>query len=147
MNTYTLSIEDRVGTGVNCKERAVMARTSGLKFEERYNPNAMSTKPFNSKNNEFDTPFSIVHPFREVAVSLAQRQVKTEDMKYDISVNDAQRRLFENILTQEVDALRVSGTTYRKVQEDEETTNKLGNAYVQKKIDEMRKDIFAQQQK
>lgn len=104
MTTYTLSIEDRVGTGVLCTERAVTVSGS-LADERKYNPNA-TTKPFNSKDNEFDTPFCIVHPFRNVAKLVAKHYFENggssiPQIKYDVSVNDAQQRLFENVLKQE----------------------------------------------
>ncbi|MEK6809738.1 MAG: hypothetical protein AABY40_03620, partial [Nanoarchaeota archaeon] len=50
---------------------------------------------------------SIVHPFRSVAKAIVKSHLRAKGdmdmprMKYDPSVNDAQRILFENILDQE----------------------------------------------
>lgn len=102
---YTLSIEDRVGTGANVTERAVIFRGyNDFTSEAPYNPNAQ-TKPFNSKDTEFDTSFSIVHSFIRVAKEVIQYHrknggVDVPTLKYDCSVEDAQKKLFGNLLKQ-----------------------------------------------
>ena len=104
MATYTLSIEDRVGTGVNVTERAVVVEGSnGFKTEALYNPNKES--PFNA-NSPFDTSFSIVHPMGKVAREIVQQYladggVGVPNPIYDSGVNREQRVLFENIIGQE----------------------------------------------
>ena len=106
MATYTLYIEDKIGTGANVTERAVLVKGI-LSYEKLYNPNAESKKPFDYNRGEFDTSFSIVHPFREVArVITLYEVIQRKDkpiVNYDCSVNGAQRTLFENILDQEYD--------------------------------------------
>src|SRR3989344_7963191 len=113
--TYTLSIEDRVGTGVYL--RAVVVKNPSFTFEEKYNPNSIGTNHFNSKGNEFETSFSIRHPFRSVAKVVVAKVVVEHylkdvgsglpEMEYDrTSVNEAQRTLFRNILKQEYDAIQ-----------------------------------------
>ena len=112
--TYTLSIEDRVGTGVNCTERAVIVNGGSLVTERTYNPNAKSEGFNHYDNTTFDTPFSIVHPFRDLAKLIAGESFRDlakliegeyvegpfPNLKYDISsVNGAQRTLFENIFS------------------------------------------------
>lgn len=106
---YTLSIEDKVGIGATCTERYVLVEgNNGFRAEASYNPNA-ETKPFNSKDTEFDTSFSIVHPFRKIASAMVwdylARDVSSEgenrSIKYDGSIKDAHRRLFENLVEQE----------------------------------------------
>lgn len=102
MTTYTLSIEDRVGTGVNCTERAVIVKKdNGFIYESSYNPNK-ETGPFNS-NGPFDTSFSIVHPMRDIATEIAvlSRASSKPKMKYNPGFDPDQERLFENILGQE----------------------------------------------
>ena len=107
---YTLSIEDRVGTGAHVTERAVKINGTTLTDKDSneigvYNPNATPKEGFNPYDpTTFDTPFSIVHPFRDLAKLIAGEYVKGPfpKLKYDISVNDAQRILFENILADEV---------------------------------------------
>lgn len=108
MTTYTLSIEDRVGTGVNVTQRAVMV-SGNLVDEIIYNPNAEPKEGFNPYDNTtFDTPFSIVHPLRAVAKQVVDHYHKNgggdlPKLKYDkTSVHDAQQRLFGNILRQEL---------------------------------------------
>ncbi|HLD40004.1 MAG TPA: hypothetical protein VJB13_02585 [Candidatus Nanoarchaeia archaeon] len=107
MVNYKLSIEDRIGTGINVTERAITVKAEGITFkrESMYNPNA-KPKPFNSDDSEFDTPFSIVHPFRELAEQVVNYHKSFQEkwelkINYDHTVNDAQQRLFENILRQE----------------------------------------------
>src|SRR3989344_2164666 len=110
--TYILSIEDRIGTGANVTERAVVVEdANGFKTEEIYNPN-QETGPFNS-NGPFNTSFSIVHPFRLTAVKtlashcLAIRSITNQpEIKYHSSVNDAQKTLFGNILAQEYEKVK-----------------------------------------
>ena len=97
MTTYTLSIEDRVGMGVNCTERAVIVE-GGFRREATYNPNA-ATKPFKYEG-PFDTPFSIVHPMRQLALFL--NPLNDPKIKYDSSVNETQQKLFNNIVAQEL---------------------------------------------
>ena len=103
---YTLSIEDKVGTGVNVTERLVAVKGSnGFDYEKSYNPNA-ETKPFNSKDTEFDTSFTIVHSFNDVAQEVMQDYrenggVGVPNLRCDYSINDAQKKLFGNILLQE----------------------------------------------
>lgn len=105
MATYTLSIEVRVGTGVNVTERAVVVEGSnGFKTEAIYNPNK-ETGPFDS-NGPFDTSFSIVHPMGNVAREIVQQYladggVGVPNPIYDSGVNREQRVLFGNILAQE----------------------------------------------
>lgn len=107
MTTYTLSIEDLAREEGKVTKRAVYIAVDGnLLFDGLYNPNAKSKKPFNSQDHEFNTSFSIVHPFRKVAKRMVDHYfrngvVEAPKLKYDSSVNDAQQRLFENILTQE----------------------------------------------
>jgi len=105
--TYTLSIEDRVGRGMNVTERAVVAEGIGgyypITGEISYNPNK-DTRAF-KENAPLDTSFSIVHPLRKVAHKLTQYYLANggtgiPHIKYDSNVNDAQRGLFENILKQ-----------------------------------------------
>lgn len=104
MATYTLSIEDRVGRGVHCTQRAVMVNGIYLCLDTVYNPNAQP-QPFNSDDSTFDTPFSITHPFRKLANRISQvhltKYANVPRMHYDASVNEAQQTLFENILLQE----------------------------------------------
>ena len=113
--TYTLSIENRVGTGMDVTERAVMVEGSdGFKTVSIYNPNA-NPKPISSDDTVFDTPFSITHPLRDVAYSLVRYNILSENqdppkVKYDFSVDDARQKLFENILAQEL--LKKQPTTY-----------------------------------
>lgn len=111
MATYMLSIEDRVGRGVDATQRVVIVTWSNgfNKYEESYNPNAQP-KSFDSNGTTFDTPFSIVHPFREVAKDITKYSEDKPQMKYHISVNNDQKALFENILEQE----------HRKVREEKQ---------------------------
>ena len=106
--TYTLAIEDLVRKEGKVTERAVRISSPSFTFEKRYNPNATSAKLFNSESDKFDTPFSICHPFRTVAQVVAEHYSRSggsglPKMKYDSGVNDAQQRLFGNILEQELD--------------------------------------------
>ena len=110
MVNYALSIEDRVKTEGRITERAVMAGSVYFTCEKTYDPTAETS--FNYEGTEFATPSSIVHPFRSVAMAIAKNHDRTAkgDMnmpriKYDPSVNDAQKRLFETILGQEYEAL------------------------------------------
>ena len=109
---YTLSIEDRVGRGVNCTERAVIVEEDKViggftpfTCKTSYNPNK-DTGAF-KENGPYDTSFSIVHSLREVANKLARHclangsSIGMPRIKYDVSVNDdAQKTLFENIFKQ-----------------------------------------------
>ena len=110
---YYLSIEDRIRDEKgNVVQRAVIARASGnLPAEWTYNPKAKPQKPFNSEDTEFDTSFSIIHPFRDAAKTIAEHYAQNGDasapkVKYNTSINDAQKTLFENILAQEYDAVK-----------------------------------------
>lgn len=112
MATYTLSIEDKVGRGAFATERAVMVK-GNLSYEGVYNPNAESKKTFNPEGKEFDTPFSIVHPFRVIArvIAVCDLNISSNDkpvISYDTSVNDAQRKLFETIFKQEYEIAEMS---------------------------------------
>ena len=105
MITYTLSIENKVG------ERTVdvtgdVTGSDGFHCQATHNPDKVP-KPLNY-NGPFDTSFSIVHPFREVAKEITKYSEDKPQMKYHISVNNDQKALFENILEQE----------HRKVGED-----------------------------
>mgnify|MGYP001574045094 CR=1 FL=1 len=103
MTTYTLSIEDRVGRGVDCTERAVIVygNDNGFREECTYNP-TKKTELFDY-DGPFDTSFSIVHPMRNLAneIAVLARASSKPEMKYHSSVNDVQRTLFGNILVQE----------------------------------------------
>ena len=107
---YTLSIEDKVGTGANVTERLVAVEgNNGFKAEATYNPNKETAKFV--YEGPFDTSFSIVHPFMDLAKKVANDHlapggVNMPKSKYDSSVNDAQQGLFENILTQEFQKVR-----------------------------------------
>ncbi len=110
--TYTLSIEDHIRVEGKLVKCAVTVRgNNGFTVEASYNPNA-ETKPFNSKDADFDTSFSIVHPFREVAKEVIQDYhdndgVGVPKIRYDNSVNDdAQKNLFETLVAQEYDAVK-----------------------------------------
>ena len=125
MATYTLSIEDREGP--DCTERAVVvvgtnntslyveSKKTVVSFnsidfiaEKVYNPNAEG-RPFNHERSEFDTSFSPVHALRDVALATARHAMDYHHgrpvMKYDRSIHDAQRALFEKIIYQEYEAL------------------------------------------
>lgn len=102
---YTLFIEDRVGRGVSCTERAVTIRgTNGNCYESLYNPNKGTGS--SGSTGPFDTSFSIIHPMREVAKELVRSNnpAKYEGgLKYGGDVNSTQQTLFENILAQEIE--------------------------------------------
>ena len=80
---YYLSIEDRIRDEKgNVVQRAVIARASGnLPAEWTYNPKAKPQKPFNSEDTEFDTSFSIIHPFRDVLLKLLQNIMRKMGMQ------------------------------------------------------------------
>ena len=119
MVTYTLSIEDRVGRGVHCTERAVIGRVSGgwtpaITHDKIYNPNK-DTGAFN-ENGPHDTSFSITHSFKAIANEFAEHYriivgKGTPRIQYGPEVNDAQKILFENYIKQ---ALERTGTEQQK---------------------------------
>ncbi|MBI4147448.1 hypothetical protein HY494_02235 [Candidatus Woesearchaeota archaeon] len=106
METYKLSIEDEKNI------RVVRVEALNLVCERRYGPNAEPAS-LDYDGNRFDTLFSIVHPFRHVAAEVVRDCFRSHqlgrprpEMKYDYSVNEQQRTLFENILSQEYQKLR-----------------------------------------
>ena len=106
METYKLSIEDEKNI------RVVRVEAPNFVCERRYDPHA-EPAPLDYDSNRFDTPFSIVHPFRHVAAEVVRdsfistRQLERPEINYDNgSVNEQQRTLFENILSQEYQKLR-----------------------------------------
>ena len=117
---YTLSIENKGG------ERTVdVIGSDGFHCQATHNPDKVPG-PLNYDSGLFDTSFSIVHPMRDVAEKIAEQYVKSGDskspeIKKDISVDEAQRILFQNILTQEIKSLHTHGITYRKAQEGTES--------------------------
>ena len=70
METYKLSIKERLQEGHKLLY-AVCVDAPSLKYERLYDPNAKA-KAFNSEDSEFDTSFSIVHPFRNSCRSRAK---------------------------------------------------------------------------
>lgn len=117
MEAYKLSIRERLQEGQE-PLYAVCVDGPGLKYERRYNPNA-EPKPLNYDSNEFDTPFSIVHPFRHVAAEVVRnhfistRLSEMPRMEYLLDpdsvkngFNKERRILFENILTQEYERIK-----------------------------------------
>jgi hypothetical protein len=107
---YTLTIEDRV------EGRVVQVDINGsFQYKVTYNPKK-ETGPFNP-DGPFDTSFSIVHPFRELANQIAQDHytrgnLQSPQPQYNSSVNQEQRQLFENILAQEFGKVRKEKNVY-----------------------------------
>lgn len=104
---YTLTIEDKV------EGRIVQMDVNGsFQYKVTYDPKK-ETGPFNP-DGPFDTSFSIVHPFRELARKVAQdhytRGNQQAPQPQYSSVNPEQRQLFENILGQEFDKVRKERT-------------------------------------
>jgi len=97
---FTLSIEDSLDKRTILLERNDILPSYA---SEIYDPN-VATDAFDP-NGPFDTSFSIVHPLRRLAVKLAddtRHHANIPVIKYDSSVNDYQRKLFENMLGQEL---------------------------------------------
>ncbi|MEK6905547.1 MAG: hypothetical protein AABX24_04045 [Nanoarchaeota archaeon] len=115
METYKLSIKERLQEGHKLLY-AVCVDAPSLKYERLYDPNAKA-KAFNSEDSEFDTSFSIVHPFRNVAAEVVRnhfistRQSEMPRMEYvhdsvNNGFNEQRQRLFENILEQEYQRIK-----------------------------------------
>ena len=116
METYKLSIKNRIPLEGEKPLCAVCVNAPSLKYERLYDPNA-KPKSLNYDSNEFDTSFSIVHPFRNVAaevvrnhlISTCQSEMPRIEYVHDPfnnGFNEQRQKLFENILSQEYQKLR-----------------------------------------
>ncbi len=117
METYKLSIRERLQEGQKLLY-AVCVDASSLKYERLYDPNT-EPKSLNYDSNEFDTPFSIVHPFRNVAaevvrnhfISTSRSEMPRMEYIFDPDsvkngFNEQRKILFENILDQEYQRIK-----------------------------------------